>query len=270
MAILCRNLNLLYVQVPATGCSVVGQILKKQFDGEDVGRKHDDVPRLLASGVLSSSEVERLLVVANVRNPFDRLVTYYQRLNGVWIDEYFAFRRRDLERRRQREGLSEADVEREQQRIEREEKRKRRRVRIIRGIGFNTWVVWAVLRRRLGDRKPVHSDGPRFLNHLFPMLEKVNVVLRQEQLEVGLNAVLQHQGVTGPVHLPRKNLTPGKRAYTEYYNTFSRRLIEHLYAAELEYMGYTFDGCRITMPMRWLGSAGTGSGVAAPVPGRES
>lgn len=105
MAILCEDLGLLYIQVPATGCSIVGKVLRKQFGGVDIGRKHDDVPRLLAQGHLSESALKRFCIVANVRNPFDRLVTYYQRLNGAWIDEYFAFRRRRLERLREREEL---------------------------------------------------------------------------------------------------------------------------------------------------------------------
>ncbi len=242
MAILCKELSLLYVQVPATGCSVVGQVLKRQFGGEDVGRKHDDVPRMVASGVLSSSDVERLLVVANVRNPFDRLVTYYQRLNGAWIDDYFAFRRRDLERRRQREGLSEAEVERARQQILREEERKRRRVRIIQRMGFNTWVAGSAIRWRLRDRTSDTTRPHPYLHHLFPMLDHVQVVLRQEQLETDFNALLNRLGVEVPVSIPRKNLTPGKKPYTAYYNPLTRRLIEHLYRDDLALMGYRFDG----------------------------
>lgn len=262
MAILCRDLNLLYIQVPATGCSVVGRVLKQQFHGEDLGQKHDDVPRLLERGVLSESDLDQYLIVANIRNPFDRLVTYYQRLNGAWIDEYFAFRRRDLERRRQSGLVGEGEVPKEQERIAREERRKRRRVRVIQGIGFNTWVVGTVVRWRLRDRHSAISEPDRYLHHLFPMLERVDVVLRQEQLEEGLNAVLHRQGVAEPVRLPRKNLTPGKKAYTEYYNAVSRRIIECLYAHDLNRMGYTFEGVEGAASLLYLDSRERGQAVA--------
>ncbi|WP_456426739.1 sulfotransferase family 2 domain-containing protein [Rhodocaloribacter sp.] len=169
MAILCENLGLLYIQVPATGCSVVGKVLREQFGGVDIGRKHDDVPRLLAQGHLSESALKRFCIVANVRNPFDRLVTYYQRLNGAWIDEYFAFRRRRLERLREREELDDAAYRKTQEDISREEQRKHRRVRIIKGVGFNAWVVSSILRWRMRDRSKTVSGPHRYFHHLFPI-----------------------------------------------------------------------------------------------------
>jgi hypothetical protein len=85
------------------------------------------------------------------------------------------------------------------------------------------------------------------------MLAHVDVVLRQEQLEEALNVVLHSQGVTELIHLPRKNLTAGKKAYTEYYNAVSRGIIERLYSDELNHMGYSFGG-QTTASLLYLGS----------------
>lgn len=239
--------------MPATGCSIVAQVLRTQFHGEDLGKRHDDVPRLLERGVLSASELDEYLIAANIRNPFDRLVTYYQRLNGAWIDEYFAFKRRDLGRRRQRGLVGEKEVPNEEERIAREEKSKRRRVRAIRSIGFTPWVVGTVVRWRLRDRHSAHIRTDRHLRHILPMLAYVDVVLRQEQLEEAPKMVLHSRGVTELIRLPRKNLTPGKKAYTDYYNAVSRSIIERLYADELNHMGYSFWG-QATASLLYLGS----------------
>lgn len=92
MAILCPDHNLLYIRVPATGRSVVASALQDELDGRSVPerpvrqngrtvvkRTHCTVPEPVEHGVLSREIVEECMVFANVRNPFDRWMTYYQR-----------------------------------------------------------------------------------------------------------------------------------------------------------------------------------------------
>src|SRR5690606_23489876 len=111
MAIICRDHRLLFIMVPGTGCSVVGNLLIEEFGGEwipssniivdnriAVQRKHSRLPELIRTGLLTPEEVEEYLVFATVRNPFDRLVTYYQRLIGPWVEYSHGVRRRAIER----------------------------------------------------------------------------------------------------------------------------------------------------------------------------
>lgn len=84
MAIICREHRILYIQVPGTGCSVVGQLLVDEFDGQELGRKRNDVSEIVRKGLCSPDEMREYLVLANIRKPFDRLVTYYQRFRGDW------------------------------------------------------------------------------------------------------------------------------------------------------------------------------------------
>lgn len=241
MAIVCKELKLVYIQVPGTGCSVVSRVLRNQFGAEELGRKHNDVPELLQQGLLTEADLDKYLVVANVRNPYDRLVTYYQRLQGDWTDDYLEWAYRNLELRRQRDNLSDETYQRRRAKLARHEVRMRRRSRILRLVGFNLWLQVTLIRWRLQERKsmPV-AEGRWFTNNLFPMLDRVDLVLRQERLEAALNGMLDRVGVSERVALPSKNLTPGKKPYTAYYNGLSRWLMNRFYQPELDFFGYGF------------------------------
>ena len=93
MAIFCPDLNLLFIMVPGTGCSVVGNVLARDFGGQFLPaqdimengkvihqRKHNTVQQIISDGLLEPQRIKQLLVVATVRNPFDHFVTYFQRL----------------------------------------------------------------------------------------------------------------------------------------------------------------------------------------------
>src|SRR5690554_2687991 len=108
MAIICEDLKLLFIMPPATGCSVLGGVLQKQFggrylpeqdirsNGRHLSRKHNSLPQLFEHQVLTVEERDQLLVFATIRNPFDRWVTYYQRLVGEWTEEYDGFAWRQI------------------------------------------------------------------------------------------------------------------------------------------------------------------------------
>ena len=243
MAVICKDLKLLYIQVPGTGCSVVGKRLRDRFGGEDLGRKHNDVPELIQKGLVSEEVLRDYLVVANVRNPFDRMVTYYQRLNGPGQEEYLAWVRRDLARQRARGGVTEKEYRQRMAARPGIEVRKRRRAWLIRRFGFNPWLLITLLRWHLRNgRRGGGEHELRFTYHLFPMIQRVDVVLKQERLEEALNAVLQQVGVKEPTELPSKNITKGKKPYATYYTNFTRLLMGRLCRRELAFMGYTFEG----------------------------
>lgn len=259
MAILCKDLGLLYIMVPGTGCSVLGNVLLRQFGGSYLPerdivqngrivhqRKHNTVPQILRDGLITQTELESLLVVANVRNPFDRLVTYYQRLAGDWTEYAHGVQRRLIERERQ--AMGEAEYAERVKLHERRMRRQQQRQRMIHRIGFNPWVLGTIARWCARD-----AIAPPYLRinrreMLFPMLEGVDVVIRNEQLQEDVAALLETLG-TGKVEIPRKNVTQGKRPYTSYYSGFTRGVLSLLYRNQLSEFGYTFDGCSSDSPL---------------------
>lgn len=245
MAIVCKDHSILYIQVPGTGCSVVGRVLNQEYGGKDLGRKHNDVPELLDRGLLTPTELQSYTVLANVRNPFDKWVTYYQRLRGDWIEEYLSFRRRDLERRAEAHGMTDEEYSSQIKWLRRHGKAQRRRAWIMRRVGFNSWLLVTILRWRIRDRNMDPDQfGFQHLSHMFPMLSHVDFAIRQEALDEGFASALQLVGIREPAPIPKKNLTAGKKPYAEYYNGLAKWIIGSLYREELAHLGYRFDGVR--------------------------
>ena len=243
MAIICEKLKLIYVQVPATGCSVVSKVLSEEFNGKSLGRKHNDIPELLSSGTITKEELSDYTIAANIRNPYDRLVTYYQRMIGGWTEEYIAWSRRDLKRRLEKNELSKEEYDRAIAYRDRKDVIQRRRIRIIKTVGYNQWLPLTLSRWRIRDlNNTPDNNSLRFTNHLFPMLQHVQYTIRQEMLEKGLNDLLHELGVEKRIELPRKNITPGKKPYKEYYNKLSEWYLRRFYTNELSFFGYDIDG----------------------------
>ena len=244
MAILCPDLNLLFVQVPSTGCSVIGRVLREQFGGvykpeksviRDgkvvVQRKHNTVAEMLEHGVITEDELQGLLVVATMRNPLDRFVTFFQRRVGPWVEEYAAWAQRDLDRRR--DTLTDEQYADALVRLERKRKREEKRARTLRRVGFDVWFL-----RTLAQERWKKSGD--LMRRSYPMLDHVDVVLRYERLEEGLNEVLKALGVQEPVALPVRNVTPGKKPFASYYSPLSKLAARRLMGRELDAFAYGF------------------------------
>lgn len=264
MAVICREHKLLFIMVPGTGCSVVGRALRQKFGGkwlperdvrEDgkavVQHKHNTLPEILQYGLLTEEERAEYLVFAAVRNPFDRWVTYYQRYAGEWVDDYHGFLERQIERERKEFDLSRTAYKRRLAHRDYQMRKHARRRRIIRMIGFNNWMKVTLLRWYLEGKNDARETG-RLRPYAFPMLQGVDVVIRQEQLEEGLNEVLRIVGVEKQISLPKKNVTPGKKPYTEYYTASTRFLAEYLLGDVASSLGYEFQGLVEDAPVVWL------------------
>ncbi|MCS3697033.1 hypothetical protein GGP73_001728 [Salinibacter ruber] len=187
---------------------------------------------------MSREFVDRCLVVANVRNPFDRWTTYYQRRAGEdWVEYSTGVLRRQLER--EREEISSEEYDRRREAIDRREQEQKRKGRLMRRVGFNAWMVVTLLRWRWTGRQ---DTGRKLREYAFPMLGGVDVAIRQERLNEGLNRVLDLAGLTRCVRLPEKNKTSGKKPHNEYYSWPARMLIEQMLGEELAKFGYAFNG----------------------------
>ena len=93
MAILCRDIGLLFLQAPHTGSTSLGTLLREDFGGvklleervrDERGRivlrqKHQTLDQLLEAGLITPRERADLLVVVGVRNPYDLVLTEYAR-----------------------------------------------------------------------------------------------------------------------------------------------------------------------------------------------
>lgn len=240
MALLSRSRDLLYIQVPATGCSVVGKFLQENLGLRLVGRKHCGIPELLAHRLLSESELNQMLVAANIRNPFDRFVTYYQRLVGDWTTEYFSWADRAKKRMYETGQIDKSEYRAAMNQLDVERQRKRRRGRLIRVMGFNMWVVVTAVRAC----SPVSNNRLSLAELAFPMLEGVDIVFRQERLQEAIKELLGLIGEGSLVDetIEKKNLTHGKGPYVQYYNRFTRVFLERLLRLDLARFGYGFHG----------------------------
>lgn len=251
MAMICRDHGLLFVMVPGTACSMLGDVLEARFGGEwmpgshvfrdgrmVVDRKHSGLADLVRHGVLSRADLDGLLKFGTVRNPFDRFVTAYERARGSWFED--RMKDSDSYLHDGPPAHVEAMLRDTERRIER-----------ARSMGFEEWLLRGVdlyptcsplalarrLRRRIG--------GPSRRSRIFPLIDGLDVIMRYETLEQDFNAVLRRAGIDEHVSLKRAagstDLTAGKRPYREYYSPALRATIERSFDKELAAFGYSFE-----------------------------
>ena len=251
MALVCRESKFLYIQVPATGCNVVSNALRNHYGAEELGRKHNDVPELLRLGLISAQELEEYAVVANIRNPFDRIHTYYARLTGPWLEYYFEFRLRDLDRKSS--YLSARELEILKADIIRERRRKFFRRKILKSMGFNFWFFLYLLRLSIVTFSITEEERSRRLSaHIFPMLSGVNVVMRREQIvDAFSNSQRKYLGNEKPIQLTLKNkatIVSKKKNHITCYNWFNKRISYKMFEGHLKQYGYSFSGLSSLAP----------------------
>jgi len=248
MAIICREHRLLFIMVPGTGCSAVANALVRQVAGQwlpesdlvvgtrkVLNRKHNSIDDLLRFELITPGELHNHLTFATIRNPFDSLVTQYERLTGEWMERYITERWIPY--------MSGEPPELVAQLMQ----RKRDDIAEARRLGFEGWLRRLLQTRTLLARASAWAKGVRRRRRVgrriylpYPMIDGVRELIRYERLEDDLNRLLRQAGVNRVVEVPRMNVTPGKRPYTEYYSERSRRLVEARLGKELQRFGYRF------------------------------
>jgi len=223
MAVLCRELGLLFVLNPATGSTAVGELLCARFggvwlpaeDGPALRRKHSTLRELLDAGLLGGDERARLCVATTVRNPYDRLVSIHAKRRGVT-----PLQLADPAYWMNRDGEVEKLAE----------------VRWIQSHDFAAWIRRRFLRnwlpRLVRGRSPSAYD--RFV-------DGADVVLRHERLQDDFDALIRRLGGE-PAPIPRRNVSRarGDRDYRGAYDRVSRALVRIGQRADLERFDYSF------------------------------
>ena len=223
MAILCRDIGLLFLQAPHTGSTSLGTLLREELGGvkllEDrvrdkrgrivLRQKHQSLPQLLEAGLVSTEERKDLLVVVGVRNPYDLVLTEYARNREAGTISRAQRLRRQLPGGS--EDFSAADFERF----------------VVRRYTPNAFY------RALGRKPMVPVDWSEGADH----------VIRFEAMQEGLDAALRKVGVSEPHQLPHRNPTQSRRDrdYRAIYTPQAREIVTRAYARELHLHGYAFD-----------------------------
>ena len=222
MAILCRDIGLLFLQAPHTGSTSLGTLLREEFGGEKLleervrdekGRiilrqKHQTLAQLIEVGLVTPEERQSLLVVAGVRNPFDLVLTEYARNREAGT---VSAPQRLLRRLGASSDFSPADFERF----------------VVRRY------TPGGLYRLVGRRPFVPVDWTAGVDH----------VIRFEDMQAGLDEALRRVGVIEPHPLPHRNPTRSRRDqdYERLYTPRARDVVSSAYERELRQHGYRFD-----------------------------
>ena len=256
MAIICRDYKLLFIQVPATGCSSVSKVLIDKLGGEKlpqkdimlagkyklVGTKHNTLKQLVKFNLISSKDLKSYLTFGTVRNPFDRFASAYQRYISSWWEQMIQSDDPNCPANRVGEAHRERYVRNVQKQIQR-----------AREEGFEKWLSRKILLPQRFDRrikfalKPWFKKQPLLLtknslkmNIAYPLIDGVDEVIRFEHLERDFNNILSQVGVDEYIPIPHTNKTPGKKSYREQYSPKARAIVEQELARELATYGYSF------------------------------
>ena len=258
MAIICRDYKLLFIQVPATGCSSISKVLIEKLGGEKLpekdimlagkyklaGEKHNTLKQLVGFNLISEQELKSYLTFGTVRNPFDRFASAYQRYIGSWWLKMIESDDPNCPANRLGTLHRERYVKNVQQQIQ-----------LAKDKGFEAWLSRKVLfpqrldrRLQFGVKRWLRKQ-PLFLtksyvrmNIAYPFIDGVDRVIRYEHLEQDFNQVLNQVGIEEYIPIPHTNKTPGKKSYQTQYSPKARAIVEQELAQELARFHYTFDG----------------------------
>ncbi|MEM8831302.1 MAG: sulfotransferase family 2 domain-containing protein [Cyanobacteria bacterium P01_G01_bin.19] len=258
MAIICRDHKLLFIQVPATGCSSISKVLLEELGGEKLpgkdimlgtkyklmGEKHNTLKQLVEFNLISQTELRSYTTFGTVRNPFDRFASAYQRYLSCWWEKMIESEDPNCPANRVGELHRQRYVKNVQKQIQ-----------LARDEGFEKWLTRKILLPQSLDlrikqgfkrwlrKQPVFlSKSSIKMNVAYPFIEGVDRIIRYEHLEQDFNQILNQAGVNEYIPLPHTNKTPGKKSYQAQYSPQARTLVERELAQELARFNYTFDG----------------------------
>ena len=226
MAIISRTHNFLFIMTPRTASTAVGELLCQELEGERIPKedifneqgffkvqsKHSTLSDLLGNDLLAAEEAKSLLKFTTVRNPFDSLVSLYQKRRSKYqplIDDPNSW------------------IYKVPNYVEDME--------YCQTHSFNAWIMKHYLRssvkRLIGGAPSMYS---RFTNGM-------DMVLRFENIQADFQEFLQAANISHSLSVPHINSTKErKNGYRQYYNLLSRRIVEFALHDDLKRYGYNF------------------------------
>lgn len=223
MAIRSDRWGYLFIEVPRTASKAIGQgVLIPDLAGvmvgtpeshETAGDVHATPAELIQRGLVTSDDLDRLYVFAVVRNPYDAVVSLYEKMRGKyaplladptsWVHEQPAYR---------------ASME------------------VAQEASFSDWLVFH-LTRRSNAALPLAVVRPprRFPRHY----DHADRIMRFETLQHDFDEVLRDLTLK-PMEIPVLNRTERDRDHRGYYDRKARWLAERAFAPFRSTFGYEF------------------------------
>ncbi|HSI50715.1 MAG TPA: sulfotransferase family 2 domain-containing protein [Ideonella sp.] len=227
MAVYSAKRNYLFLASPQTGSKAIAKTLLEKLDGEQIpsqgilrngkivlSKHHTTTKMLVHHKLLTEAQVQQAFKFCGVRNPFDLLVSRYEKLRG----------------RHTEAGKISGHI------------RKNTRAREVVGFAvelpFPEWV-------RKAHEQYLAADKPVMGPMVF--VDSVDHVIRFEALAQGFQEALARLGITEDIPVAEHNVTSQridggqKRDYRSYYDDATVDLVRKLYAPVIERFGYGFD-----------------------------
>lgn len=229
MAIICRDIGLLFIMTPRTGCMALGALLLDKLGGEWVpsenvcdgdGRVlvekiHCTLPNLLDHQILTDEQIGGLLKITTVRNPFDSLVSLYtKRRSLLEISHADPIVRAWM----LRQPLAIADAH------------------YCPTHSFDAWI-----RRRYGLSAIASALRLRRNSMFDRFTDGVDVVMHKERLQEDWDAVCHRLGLAQHIEIPRRNPTEGRgSSHREHYKWLPRLMVQLAFRHDLRRYQYSF------------------------------
>lgn len=224
MAILCEEINLLFICVPKTGSSSLENFLISNYGGKQVltdhiwdddrktilvDYRHISIKDIISHRLLTLAQLKQMKILAVTRNPFD------------WVASLYLFGVNCYQRLKQEgEKAPEWITAREHW------------LTNLASMNFDEYVA----HNFNNQNRSIYSSFIEGIDE-----GKVEVI-KLEQLNIEVKRIFQELGVELFQNIPHENKTKDKKAdFKIYYSNKSRQIIEQAFASDFERLGYSFD-----------------------------
>ncbi|TVR18845.1 MAG: hypothetical protein EA391_01660 [Balneolaceae bacterium] len=241
MAVLCKDLNLLYICIPKTGSTTMANFLisncggnwvpeKHQFNEKGqivLDKKHCKISDLIKHGYYTEDEIKSLDVFATIRNPFDLVLSNYYFEKQIYQKFYKGIRVRLVFGKRIYFYI------RKKFNIDRE--------------NHYSWIMPQIDRYQFTVRNTLADYLKRFYsrkkNNVFTEYTKGADAhfLKLENIEKDLDDFFQKRDIKIKTELPLLSKTHLKKGhYSEHYSPEAKELVEKYFTEELSLFNYSF------------------------------